>query len=198
MDKTMLKRIALVASNVTMMIMWARVLYVFLSSGKSLQDEDTCSRMLRPTLMLALKVSYLELATSVFGLTRSNYNQVMLFATVRAGVEKWIAPIIGCGTREHLFTALCWSVGDVVRFACFAVDSAMPQASFIAKSIRYTVGPLLFPLGAGGEMFMVIRSAERQNQPLFLLAAALWPVGFYPLLQQLLKQRRKHFQVKVD
>jgi hypothetical protein len=197
-DKTMLKRLALVASNATMMMMWARVLYIFLSNGKTLVDEETCSQLLNPALMLALKVSYLELATSLLGLTRSNYRQVMMFATVRAGVHKLIAPLTGCGSTEHLVTALCWSAGDVVRFGCFAIDSAIPQISSAVKSVRYTVGPLLFPLGAGGEMLMVIRAAKDADQPLLFLAAALWPVGFYPLMQQLLKQRRKHFSKKDD
>jgi hypothetical protein len=197
-DKTLLKRLALVTSNATMGIMWARVLYIFLSKGHTLIDEEMCSQLLNPALMFALKVSYLELATSLLGLTRSNYGQVMMFATVRAGVQKWIAPLMGCGSGEHLLTALCWSVGDVVRFGCFAIDSAIPQLSSSVKSVRYTVGPLLFPLGAGGEMLMVIRAAREANQPLLFLAAALWPVGFYPLMQQLLKQRRKHFSKKKD
>jgi hypothetical protein len=178
--------------------MWARVLYILLSHGETLLDDETCTELLNPALMLALKVSYVELATSLLGLTRSKYEQVMMFATVRAGVQKWIAPLISCGSPEHLVTALCWSAGDVIRFGCFAMDSAMPQVSSAVKSIRYTVGPLLFPLGAGGEMFMVIRAAEETNQPLLLLAAALWPIGFYPLMQQLLKQRRKHFSNKDD
>ena len=187
-----------------MMIMWARAMYVLISSGwQTLADEnnDTCLQTLRPSLLMALAVSYVELFTSLVGLTRSNPMQVLLFSTVRAGVEVLVAPLIPCGSWQHLWTALCWGLGDVVRFGCFTVDSLMPGAGTAVKSIRYTVGPIMFPLGAGGEMLMVIRAAA-DGRPALYAAAALWPAGFYPLMKQLLKQRRKHFrgqeQVKAD
>jgi hypothetical protein len=41
---------------------------------------------------------------------------------------------------------------------------------------------------------MVIAAAARNSKPGMYVAAALWPVFFYPMMQQLLKQRRKHFQ----
>jgi Protein tyrosine phosphatase-like protein, PTPLA len=193
-----LKRIALCMSNATMMAMWARVLIVYTTTGWNALSEDNsavCNERLRPLLLQALAVSYLELVTSLIGLTRSNPLQVVLFATVRAGVEVLVTPLIGCSTWQHLFTALCWSLGDAIRFGCFAVDCISPQR--VVKSIRYTVGPFLFPLGAGGEMLMVLQAAT-DGRPSLYLAAALWPAGFYPLMKQLLKQRRKHFTSKID
>jgi hypothetical protein len=44
---------------------------------------------------------------------------------------------------------------------------------------RYSVGPVLFPLGAAGETLMVIHPA-RHGRPSRDLAAMLWPVGFDP------------------
>jgi hypothetical protein len=61
------------------------------------------------------------------------------------------------------------------------------------KSIRFTVGPILFPIGAGGEFLMVVLAATGRRPKLFI-AAALWPIFFYPMMKQLLKQKRKHFQ----
>lgn len=44
------------------------------------------------------------------------------------------------------------------------------------------------------EMFMVLLASSEQNKPMLIVAAALWPVFFYPMYKQLLKQRRKHVQ----
>lgn len=198
MDKALLKRITLVVTNAVMMAMWARVLFVIISIGiKTLASDDKqCEDTLTPVLLHALAASYLELFNSFIGLTRSNPIHVLLFSTVRAGVELLVAPLLPCGCWQHLLTVICWSLGDVVRFGCFALDSLAPdQMGSIVKSVRYTVGPILFPFGAGGEMLMVIRAAS-EGRPDMYVAAALWPAGFYPLMKQLLKQRRKHFQSK--
>lgn len=198
MDKATMKRIALVATNTAMMVMWARSLFVIANGWKTLADADSaiCEETLRPTLLAALAVSFLELFTSLIGLTRSNPTQVLLFSTVRAGVEVLVAPLLPCACWQHLFTATCWSLGDVVRFGCFALDSLSPQFGSFVKATRYTVGPLLFPLGASGEMLMVMRAAN-DGRPAMYIAAALWPAGFYPLMTQLLRQRRKYFSSRV-
>lgn len=161
---------------------------------------EICDNILRPALFVALAVSaVVEVSTSATGLTKSNILQVLLFASVRTGTEYWLAPLVGCGSFPHLFTALCWSIGEVVRFGCFAMDQAAmsdtnTKGSRLAKSIRYSVGPVLFPLGAGGEMSMAIYAGHLHGQPMLYAAASLWPLGFYPLMKQLLKQRRKHFE----
>lgn len=191
------KRICLVATNLVMFSGWAHVIYVFATAGlESLGDgkSEICEERLQPALYMALAISAIELLTCMMGLTRSNPIQVLLFASVRAGVEILITPLIGCGSWQHLFTVICWSVGDSVRFGCFTLDGIVPGVT-LAKSIRYTFGPIMFPLGTAGEMLMVIRAAM-DGRPTLFLAAALWPAGFYPLMKQLLKQRRKHFAPK--
>jgi hypothetical protein len=198
MDKASLKRVALIVTNTAMMLAWARVLLVVVSTGwKTLADDsnDVCENTLRPIVLTALAVSYIELFTSVIGLTRSNPIQVLLFSTVRAGVEVLLAPLLPCGCWQHLLTVICWAFGDTIRFGCFAVDGIAPQLTSLVKSVRYTCGPILFPLGAAGEMLMAIRAAS-DGRPGIYVAAALWPVGFYPLMKQLQKQRRKFFQSK--
>ena len=198
-------RLILVISNSITCLVWLRVLAVYYSYAYSFAfavpvpvpfDNDICETTLRPALFAALAVSTIELATSVLGLTRSKPLQVLLFASVRSGTELLVTPLIGCTSWQHLFTAFCWSVGEIVRFGCFAVDGMIPDSRW-AKSIRYSVGPILFPLGAAGEMLMVIRAASSQGQqrhrPWLYLVAMLWPAGFYPLMKQLLRQRRKHF-----
>jgi hypothetical protein len=197
------KRAILIGTNAVTCLVWLRVVLVYLVQGwgaLSSEDAAACDGILRPALFVALAVSALvEIGTSATGLTRSNIVQVLLFASVRTGTELWVTPLIGCGAWQHLFTALCWSLGEVVRFGCFAMDQAMGEnGSNLAKSIRYSVGPILFPLGAGGEMLMVINAGYTNGRPILYAAASLWPLGFYPLMKQLLKQRRKHFSSKKE
>lgn len=196
MSSESVKKFILLAANAVTCLAWLRVLLVYVTQGWSGLSDDAaavCEETLRPTLFWALVISTLELVTSLTGLTRSKPMQVLLFASVRTGTELWVTPLLGsCGAWQHLWTALIWSLGEVVRFGCFTVDGLV--ATRIVKSIRYTVGPILFPLGAGGEMFMVMRAASVQGRPMLYVAACLWPLGFYPLMKQLLKQRRKHFR----
>eukprot|EP00934_Nitzschia_sp_Nitz4_P005236 Nitzschia sp. Nitz4//scaffold4_size323378//5457//6077//NITZ4_000603-RA/size323378-processed-gene-0.317-mRNA-1//-1//CDS//3329553228//5226//frame0 len=187
----------LTLSNFLTSAAWSRVAFVVLSSGfAKLSEEDStvCSETLQNAVRTALVISFVEVFNCVVGFTRSPLAAVLLFSSVRAGVEFLLAPLIPCGSWQHLLTVLMWGLGDTIRFGCFAFDTAFPGVR-MAKSIRFTVGPILFPIGASGEMLMVLLAAWN-GRPILYLAAALWPVGFYPMMQQLLKQRRKHFQPK--
>jgi hypothetical protein len=158
------------------------------------EESDVCSDVLSPALRLALGISFVEVFNSIAGFTRSPLPAVLLISCTRAGVELLVGPLIPCGSWQHVLTATMWGFGDMVRFGCFAIASAAPDVHLV-KSVRYTVGPILFPIGTFAEMMMVILAAS-DGRPMIYLAAALWPVFFYPMMQQLLKQRRKHFEPK--
>ena len=180
-------------TNISMLFGWARVLKLFYHKWDLLQDPTSpvCVNQLNNDVSLALAISFLELFNASIGLTRSKPHQVLLFSMVRFGVQILAAPLLPCTDWRHLLTIFCWSLGDSIRFFCFVLDIMVPQAH-IAKAIRYTVGPVLFPVGALGEMLMIAEVA-RGGRPLVYIAAALWPLGFYPLYSQLLKQRKKFF-----
>jgi len=184
----------LLLTNSTMMIGWARVLRILYRKFALIQDptQPVCLQELTPDLILALMLSFLEFFNAMVGVTRSKPQQVLLFSMIRAGVELLAAPMLNCSAWQHLLTVTCWSLGDTIRFGCFVLDNLVPGGR-VAKAVRYTVGPILFPIGATGEMLMVMAIAA-DGRPYLYLAAALWPLGFYPLMKQLLKQRRKFFQ----
>jgi hypothetical protein len=193
----------LLLTNATMMIAWARVLRVLYRNSDSIMsssldgtssDSDVCLGVLTDYTKLALIISFFEVTNAAMGFTKSKPHFVLLFAVIRAGVELLVAPLLPCNCWQHMLTVFCWSLGDTVRFGCFVLDHLVPGGT-LAKSVRYTVGPLLFPFGAGGEMLMVVAAAN--GRPLMYVAAALWPAGFYPLMKQLLRQRRKHFAKQI-
>lgn len=188
-------KIWLVMANAAVALAWCNVLRVILSERQNLLDNDQlCELQLMPATKVALYVSFVELFNSIVGFTRSRASQVLLFGVVRLGVEILLTPVLSGSNRLHLFTVLCWSLGDTVRFTCFFFDNLV--ASSWPKAIRYSVGPFLFPLGAFGEMLMVLAVGlhfDGVQQWLIFGAAGLWPLGFINLYQQLLKQRRKFF-----
>mmetsp|Transcript_17014 Transcript_17014/g.39264 ORF Transcript_17014/g.39264 Transcript_17014/m.39264 type:complete len:284 (+) Transcript_17014:79-930(+) len=202
-----MERSYLLFSNVTLMVAWARVLRVIYRAGifgritTAVFEQQqlfptltnaTCSRDVTPALNLALALSFMEVFNAAAGLTRSKVPLVMLFCSVRAVTEAVVAPRLAhCGASSHTFTVTVWSLGETIRFGCFVLDLLVPGGR-LAKTIRYTAGPLLFPLGALGEVWMVATYAQQEQQWWWLVAAAiLWPMGIYPLMTQLLRQRNK-------
>lgn len=196
------RTIWLILSNFIIAAAWARVAVIalhegwntFLSSDDN-GDSSSCTDVLGPATRVALAVSFLELPSAILKFTRSPIPAVLLFACTRAGVELLVAPMIPCTSWEHLLTATMWGIGDTVRFGCFALDSLFPGVHSV-KSVRYSVGVALFPIGTFGEMMMVILAGRVNSRPMLYGAAALWPVFFYPMMRQLLKQSRKHFASK--
>ncbi len=190
-----MKDFFLFIGNAAILIAWLRVLLTFAFEFDG--EEDTCNHLLHPRTTTALAVSGIELLNSLLKLTKSKPHQVLLFSATRTGVELLLAPLIPCNSREHLITVFCWSLDGIFRFGCFGLDAALSMSGIespsVIKSVRYTVGPILFPFGAGGEMFMCLLAA-RGGRPTLYFAASLWPVFFYPLMKQLLKQRSKHFK----
>mmetsp|Transcript_4642 Transcript_4642/g.7046 ORF Transcript_4642/g.7046 Transcript_4642/m.7046 type:complete len:211 (-) Transcript_4642:1152-1784(-) len=190
------KQLFLFIGNAAIHISWFHVLWGLIFEFQN-QDEDTCNTVIRPRIITALIVSGIELLNSLLGLTKSKPHQVFLFSSVRMGVEVLLAPLLPCNSPQHLITVVCWTLDGIFRFGCFGLDALLslfdvPSVATI-KSVRYTVGPLLFPIGAGGEMFMALRAAK-DGRPALYFAASLWPMFFYPLMKQLLKQRSRHFK----
>jgi hypothetical protein len=189
----------LAASNFITAAAWGRVALIVLttmaSGDLSSSESNACSTALVPAVKMALMISFIEIFNCVTGLTRSPLLAVLLFSCTRAGVEYLVEPLIPCGSWQHILTVSMWGVGDFIRFGCLGVVTLLPEAQ-VFKSIRFTVAPILFPIGASGEMLMVILAGYVNNRPMLYMTAALWPVFFYPMMQQLLKQRRKHFEPK--
>jgi hypothetical protein len=181
----------MVGSNLVTAVAWCRVFLIIVTHFSKLvtNSDDDCLRVLSPATNWALYISMMEIVNCLAGFTRSPLPAVLLFSCTRLGVEKIVSPLIPCNSWQHLMTVASWSLGDTVRFGSFAVNTANPNVR-VAKTIRFMLGPILFPIGAFGEMMMVIAI----GQPKAYVAAALWPVFFYPMMKQLLKQRRKHFE----
>jgi len=176
--------------NATLSLLWFRVLYY--SQLPMVVEEKT------PLYQALVATAAIEIMHSMLRISKSPLLPILLFNTVRLGVEYWVASAAASYTCvPHTLMIMAWSLGDGIRFACFALLSAFD--SDFPKHIRYNVGPLLFPVGAFAEAWLVVHVANQQqtkdvHRYLLYAAACLWPVGFYPLYTQLLRQRRKFYQ----
>ena len=202
-------RFWLIGTNACMMLSWMRVfVFLFIFYGSKLLDSTNaasttptlCNDQFVPMVHSALMISFIELFNSITGMTRSKPAQVLLFAIIRFGVEQIVGSSIStCPSAwSHVATVACWSLGDSIRFGCFFLDSVTSNGSRTAKYVRYTVGPILFPLGTLGEMLMVLTMAVEtysvnkiHSIAMYIAALVLWPIGFYSLFTQLLQQRQK-------
>lgn len=216
MSSLTFSRVWLIGTNAGMMLSWMRVLVVLCMfygnnlpsllrldnsvDGRNGFAHTLCNDQFVPVVHSALLISFLELFNSITGMTRSKPAQVLLFAIIRFGVEHIVGPAINtCPTAwSHVVTVVCWSLGDSIRFGCFFLDSIASNGSRWAKYVRYTVGPILFPLGTLGEMLMVWTMAgetysinKLHSIAMYIAALILWPIGFYSLFTQLIRQRQK-------
>jgi hypothetical protein len=199
----------LIATNILTAGAWFRVLWTIVINFSNITNKATtttttttnvCRELLGSATNWALWISMMEIVNCLVGLTSSPLPAVLLFSCTRMGVEKIVAPLFPCSNWQHLMTLLSWSIGDTIRFGTFAINTANPRMVW-TKSLRFMVGPIVFPIGAFGEMMMVVAAAaaqrdngRRRQAYLAAAAAALWPVFFYPMMKQLLKQRRRHFR----
>jgi len=147
-------RVWLVLTNFVVMIKWARAFFIVCLLLRHGVNSARLQTYLSASVMSALSLSFLELFNAMIGLTRSNTSQVLLFSGVRMGVWALVAPKIPPDSWQTLMTVACWSFGDTIRFGCFGMNTLFP-GSRLAKDIRYTVAPVLFPIGALGKSMHV-------------------------------------------
>ena len=189
----------LLFSNGTLLVGWAKVVRTIFRGVRAdkLRTVAYCMGYMTPSLHLALALSFLEVFNALAGITRSKPHLTLFFCSVRAIMEAVIAPRLShCGTWPHLFTVACWSLGEVIRFGCFLLDLLVPGGT-LAKTVRYNVGPIMFPLGALGELsIMLTYGYETEKWWIMIFAIILWPCGVYPLMRQLLRQRSKFLDRK--
>jgi hypothetical protein len=171
----------LLLSNATMMIGWAKVLKALYHNWASLMDVSqpsvACLQVLDMEARIAVLIGFLEFFNAMTQMTKSSPVQVLLFCMVRASVELLVAPLMLpiCNNWQHVATLVCWSLGDTIRFWCFTLDVLVP-----------------------GGMIMVVSLAYQKDWKILYLVAALWPVGFYPLMKSLLRNRRRFFSPSED
>lgn len=143
--------------------------------------------------------SLVEVLQALLGWTKTKPLNAAVFVVGRGFIALYIARFaVNFHSLAFLLTATFWSIGESVRFFCFALSTVQPSLRINLMHIRYTVGPILFPLGFIGEMCMLVQIVLSDFNILVLVITMMWPFGFIPLLQSLLRQRKKFLTKKSE
>jgi len=177
-------------ANTLVSLSWLTLSVVAATSLQVCDDFWQIQKLVVATTAL----SCLEVVHAAVGLTRSKPGNVILFVGARAFIALYICPLAGC-SATYRTTAFTWGLGECIRLGCFAVDAVRPSVT--AKTVRYTVGPIMFPIGSLGEWVLLI-GAMRDGRPALWAPVIGWPIGFAVLMRQLLAQRRKHLKGLAD
>lgn len=183
----MSKAAYLAVANGTASLTWAWLAVVSTRALMSGCDYDA----MQFVIDLSIALSGLELLHSFIGLTKTKPQSVALFVGARAFIGLYVCRMFPCSTA-YMLTALAWGCGETVRLGCFAVDSVLPSRT--VKTVRYTVGPLCFPMGSFGEWVLLINAAMLGRDRGMWILVVGWPIGFAALMKQLLAQRVKHMK----
>lgn len=93
---------------------------------------------------------------------------------------------------------LAWSVTEVIRYSYYAVN--IRNGGYVPKFLtwlRYNTFFILYPLGAGSEMFLAFKSLKEAQEfsPLYAtilrVILAIYIPGFYVMYTHMIKQRRR-------
>ena len=186
----------LVVSNLGLAATW------FYAGSVAVSGECDADALLRAA-SVAILVTTLEFFHALLGITRSGPGNVALFTVARAIIGVVIGARLPCHPA-FVATVLAWSCGEIVRFTCFSLTALTTLSAswdrFAAarlRAVRYNAGPVFFSIGTCGEIVMLVLAATSSTSGSTWWTWALvvgWPAGFFILMRQLLKQRRKHLR----
>ncbi|WBW72769.1 3-hydroxyacyl-CoA dehydratase involved in very long-chain fatty acid elongation Phs1 [Schizosaccharomyces osmophilus] len=96
----------------------------------------------------------------------------------------------------YLFMILAWSITEVIRYAFYACNLAGSVPKLLLW-LRYNTFLVLYPIGAGSELLLVLKTFRVAWNTFFLskivwtAATVIYPFGFYMLYTHMISQRRK-------
>ncbi|EPY52189.1 phosphoprotein phosphatase [Schizosaccharomyces cryophilus OY26] len=140
-----------------------------------------------------------EIFHSIFGFVKSSpfttAMQVISRLILVWGVC-YLFPHIINKSSIYLFMILAWSITEVVRYAFYACNLTGAVPKFLIW-LRYNTFIVLYPIGAGSEFLLVLKTFRTAWNAFFLskivwtAATVIYPFGFYMLYTHMMSQRRK-------
>ncbi|EGF80962.1 hypothetical protein BATDEDRAFT_88218 [Batrachochytrium dendrobatidis JAM81] len=195
----------LIVYNVASFVGWAYILTLVLhclitSNG----DYSLSYSVVSYTLELVQLCALLEVLHALVGAVKSPVITTALQISSRLFLVGLCYFFNDSRVRQHIaFTTmvLAWSITEVVRYSYYALSLLAINPSALVWA-RYTFFYVLYPIGAGSELWLLMRSWDSARQYSTLLyytlvgMAALYPPGFYVMYSHMIKQRRKYLGPK--
>uniref|UniRef100_A0A6B2LJJ1 very-long-chain (3R)-3-hydroxyacyl-CoA dehydratase n=1 Tax=Arcella intermedia TaxID=1963864 RepID=A0A6B2LJJ1_9EUKA len=182
----------MVVYNALGVLMWGAVLVAL---AESWWRERSLERVFKETATLVAMVqttAILEIIHSATGLVHSPVLSNIIQVGTRSTVI-WLAVASGAGeTGMYLAMVVAWGVSDMTRYLYY-ISVQVDRTSRGLLWCRYSFFLVLYPVGAGGEVWLLnlVRLKEEMWRWPLGVALVVYPVGFLYMYLHMLGQRKK-------
>eukprot|EP00842_Homolaphlyctis_polyrhiza_P006515 jgi/Hompol1/6865/HPOL_004179-RA len=191
----------LVAYNFASLAGWAAVLFLLLDSlistgGDFSKSYSVCG----PLVSIVQLGAVMEVIHTLTGAVRSPIMTTAMQVSSRLFLVAVCYFFDVPEVRNHVAFSLmvfAWSVTEVIRYPYYGLNLLGINIEALVWA-RYTFFFVLYPLGAGSELWLAIRALDAAKAVSFELYAAMivvclsYPPGFYSMYTHMIKQRRKY------
>ncbi|KAH6564989.1 hypothetical protein BASA50_001612 [Batrachochytrium salamandrivorans] len=192
----------LIAYNVASFAGWAYVLYqISISMVYSGGNYEASYASVGHLLSIVQLCALLEVVHAFVGAVKSPVGTTAMQVASRLFLIALCYLLPNTGIREHVaFTTmvLAWSITEVVRYSYYAASLMNVHVPLLTWA-RYTFFYLLYPLGAGSELWLVVVSITSAYQEslwayyfLVFATVVLYMSGLYIMYTYMIRQRSKY------
>ncbi|PLB40863.1 putative membrane protein [Aspergillus candidus] len=202
------KRVYLLAYNATCALLWLRILLSIISI--LLSQTDTANpnpsipilvyTTVEPWARWTQTLAVAEILHAATGLTRSpvhtTFTQVFARSVQVWAINYGYPDVMASSLPVYTAMLVAWSTADVIRYLYFVIMSAGLLIPGWLKWLRYSLFVILYPIGIGGEWWLMFGAARAASTGLLLecvwyFCLALYGPGSVMMYGYMLKQRRK-------
>ncbi|PLN80445.1 PTPLA-domain-containing protein [Aspergillus taichungensis] len=201
------KRVYLFAYNAACALLWLSILLSIIST---LSQTDTANpnpsipvsiyTTVEPWARWTQTLAVAEILHAATGLTRSpvltTFTQVFARSVQVWAINYGYPDVMARSLPVYTAMLIAWSTADVIRYLYFVVMSAGLSIPGWLKWLRYSLFVVLYPVGIGGEWWLMFGAARAASTGWLLewvwyFCLALYGPGSVMMYGYMLKQRRK-------
>jgi len=208
-------RAYLCAYNLSMALGWSyvliRLLLVYIQRGVSYETAASVWAQVAPSLKIWQTGAVLEVLHSMVGIVRSPVSSTLLQVTSRVYVLWLVAAAVLEARSSPIFSSMvaAWCLAEIPRYLWYAM-TLISTAPYWLTWIRYSGFLVLYPIGAGSEIFITALSLPYQHALpptpwLYVLCAGALlvympglPYMYYYMTRQRRKQLRSNPKLAAD
>ncbi|KAJ3035175.1 hypothetical protein HK097_004271 [Rhizophlyctis rosea] len=191
----------LLAYNFLSLAAWGYVLYLLISSlTKSNFDTTRSYAATFEYVKWVQTAAILEVVHALLGFVRSPVGTTVMQISSRLFLV-WAVVNLFPATEIRYHWAystmiFAWSIADMVRYLYYGLNLLGSQPGWLLWC-RYNFFHILYPLGAGSEFLLILKSLEsvrKFDSRLYWVYGALacyWPIGLYTMYTYMISQKRK-------
>ncbi|KAI8826057.1 tyrosine phosphatase-like protein [Fimicolochytrium jonesii] len=187
----------LASTGAWMYLLWKLVAQIVADNGHHESVYGATGEKLTIVQTLAL----LEVAHAALGLVKAPVTTSAIQIITRLLIVRGVLNFVGLPLlREHWAVSTmisAWAIADIVRYIYY-VFNMVGSVPGILQWARYTLFFVLYPIGAGSEWILLIKSLpyvkaiDERIYYAYIVVACLYPPGLYTMYTYMMAQRRKY------